>query len=198
MIANLSVGSTAAQADERCFGARSAASTEMGGRPAREDGHRSHAAPRHAQGHRYRRCHVVRPLWRLRRDQRTRIGATMPRPRELRLLKDVQARLRALRAGRHPTSGVELEAPRHVHPSIHARADRDRGRSRSQRRADACRSFIAAITGVEPTPQPSAASSADASASTRQRSRRVSVPAARRAALCQLLIAAASTEGAAA
>ena len=71
-----------------------------------------------------------------------------------RLLKDVQARLRALRAGRHPTSGVELEAARPALPSVHARPSLGRERSRSQRRANACRRLIAAITGVEPTPQP--------------------------------------------
>ena len=115
-----------------------------------------------------------------------------------RQLKDVQARLRTLRAGRHPTSGIELDAARHALPSVPARSGHDRERSRSLRRADACRNLIAAITGEDPAPRPAAANSADASASTRQRSRRISAPATRRAALCQLLLAAASTDRAAA
>ena len=114
-----------------------------------------------------------------------------------RLLKDVQARFRALRAGKHPTSGVELESARPAHRSDHARTGPGRERSRSQRRANACRRLIAAISGVEPTPQPDAERPASASASVRQRSRRVAAPAARRSALCQLLIAAASTDSAA-
>ena len=113
-------------------------------------------------------------------------------------LKDVQARLRALRAGRHPTSGIELEVARQAPRSVPARPGHDRERSRSLRRAVACRNLIAAINGVDPDTQNGIVSSAGVGANARQRGRRSYVPTTNRAALCQLLIAASSSEGAAA
>ena len=114
-----------------------------------------------------------------------------------RLLKDVQARLRALRAGRHPTSGVELAPDMPTHPRPSLRDGPRRERSRSQRRAEDCRRLIAPISGVEPVPLPVAESMASTETGVRQRSGRSAAPVARRAALCQLLIAAASADVAA-
>ena len=112
-------------------------------------------------------------------------------------LKDVQARLRALRAGRHPTTGIALEAARPAHPCDYVRPSLGRERSRSRRRANACRMLIAAISGVEPTPQLDAERPTATGADAPRRGRRIAAPSARRAALCQLLIAAASTDSAA-
>ena len=67
-------------------------------------------------------------------------------------LKDVQARLRALRAGKHPTTKADLDAGNHARLETRATASRDRERSRSARRAHACKSVIAAING-EATPR---------------------------------------------
>ena len=111
-------------------------------------------------------------------------------------LKDVQARLRALRAGRHPTTGVELSPVIPVCPRPSSRDGPRRERSRSQRRADGCRRLIAAIGGGELAPLPVAESAASTEAGVRQRCGLSSAPADRRAAMCRLLIAAASEGGA--
>ena len=111
-------------------------------------------------------------------------------------LKDVQARLRALRAGRHPTTGVELTPVIPVCPRPSSRDGPRRERSRSQRRADGCRRLIAAIGGGELAPLPVAESAASTEAGVRQRCGLSSAPADRRAAMCRLLIAAAGEGGA--
>ena len=103
-------------------------------------------------------------------------------------LRSVQARLRALRAGRHPTSGISLEVARPARLNDHALPCHDRERSRSRRRASACRMLIGAISGAEPTPRLDEGRPTGLGADTLQRSRRVAAPSARRAAFCQLLI----------
>ena len=62
-------------------------------------------------------------------------------------LKDVQARLRALRAGKHPTTKIALNTRSQARAGACAPSSRDRERSRSARRAYACKSLIAAING---------------------------------------------------
>ena len=113
-------------------------------------------------------------------------------------LKDVQARLRALRAGRHPTTKVVLDTGRHSLSGAGAQSSRSSDRSRSVRRTNACSNLIAAINGEVPAPQGGAANGACTSASTRRSGRLAHAAATRHASLCQLLIAAASADGAAA
>ena len=113
-------------------------------------------------------------------------------------LKDVQARLRALRAGRHPTTRVDLDAGAHARTGTPAAGHPGRERSRSSRRAHACRSVIAAINGEDP---PSCRHPSGASASTTDVRRGGRVPhptTVRQAALCRMLVIAATASEAAA
>ena len=83
-------------------------------------------------------------------------------------------------------------------PNTVARVENGRDRSRSLRRADACRNLIAAITGERLAPRPSDAGATSVVASTRRRGSCSTLPAVRRKALCQLLLAAAGSNEAAA
>ena len=113
-------------------------------------------------------------------------------------LKDVQARLRAMRAGKHPTTKLDMDNGEHTRIGTPAAVHPGRERSRSARRVHACRSMIAAINGEDPPPRVHTPGAVASSAVVRRGGRAPHPASVRQTALCRMLIAAATASEAAA